>query len=209
MKSLVLVLAGLILGACVQSPDRAASSASGAGVGGHSAVCDDRDHDGFGEGCELGGDCDDTDKDVHTECPRCAYPQQGCACDPGIKPISCYLTPNATDEGTVMCHEGTRYCRSAKWSGCEAVVTYPRPVEVEQQAVISPDATVTHCTDCSVNCYVIRDNLDPVDAGVDGSIGSNSNITNITVPPTGGLTLKYTLPDAAMPDSGIVYDPSL
>lgn len=102
-----------------------------------------------------------------------------------------------------MCHEGTRYCRGGLWSGCESVVTYPRPQQhTNPQAVVKPDASTEKCNDCSINCFVIRDNLDPIDGGLDAT----SN--NVSTPTSGGLTLTYTLPEAGPMDSGPTFDPS-
>ncbi|MET0386531.1 MAG: hypothetical protein ABW321_11260 [Polyangiales bacterium] len=203
MKLLVVVL-GLslvALGACANGSGPAAAPGSEqADAGG----CDDRDGDGYGEGCEKGGDCDEQDRTKHSGCTSCAFPQQGCSCEEASKPVSCYLTPGTTDDGQIMCHEGTRYCRAGQWSACESVVSYPRPEQTEQQAVVDKTAPVQRCTDCSINCYVIRDNLNPLDAGLDAT--SNG----IAAPPNGGLTLIYTLVDAGIKDSGnnTVFDPS-
>jgi hypothetical protein len=188
MKPLtVLTVAVLVLGACVDSRGKPLPGVSPD----EPATCDDSDGDGFGEGCTQGGDCDDRDPDVHTGCTRCVAPAQGCACDEGSKPVSCYREPSTTDEGTVMCHEGTRYCRDRSWSACESIVSYPRPDELETQAIVDPRAATQHCNDCTVNCFVVRDNLDPTtDAGI------KATSQNIASPKGGGLTLKANVQDA-------------
>ena len=198
MKRLATALSCLLFVACAQSGESAGDfERSDAG----GTQCDDRDGDGFGEGCSPGGDCDDFDKSIHTGCTRCQYPQEGCGCAATDKPVSCYLTPSEADEGTIMCHEGTRYCRGGLWSACEAVVTYPRTEAVDQAAIISPTGTPSRCSDCEVNCFVVRDNLDPTDAGLGGS---STNVTSSG----GGLTLVRTLQDAGTPDTGPVIVPS-
>jgi len=197
MRLLASLLGGLVLGACVQSGEPPAAPGQTWSDGGS---CEDRDLDGFGEGCANGGDCNDLDKNVHVGCGRCAVPQQGCACDEGDKPVSCFLSPSSVD-GTVMCHEGTRYCRSGQWSACESLVTYARDEVFEQSALISP-GSVTRCSDCSVNCFMVRDNLDPVDAGLDAT---SSNVSS----GGDGLTLTYTTPDAGAWDAGLIqFDPN-
>ena len=200
MKPLTaLTVAVLVLGACVDTRGTPAAAPK-PGESGESG-CEDSDGDGFGEGCAAGGDCNDRDRSVHVGCTRCVTPSEGCECEEGAKPVSCYREPSMTDDGTVMCHEGTRYCRERQWSGCESIVSYPRPDELETQAVIDPLAPVHHCNDCTVNCFVVRDNLDPADAGL------RDNSQNIVSPAGGGLTLHAHVPDAAMGE-GPVFDPS-
>ena len=187
--------------ACAESGDPKLVSP---GPSNEAGTCQDDDADGYGENCSRGGDCDDNDPRVHVGCFRCITPQDGCACDESSKPVSCYLTPTAEQDGTLMCHEGTRYCRSGQWSSCEGIVTYPKPAAADPQAIVNPDAGAAHCNDCAVNCYVIRDNLDPVDAGLDASS------TNAQFADGGGLTLKYTIPDGgtAMESDAGTFDPS-
>ena len=198
MRLLAAVVLALSVAACVDSRDRGGAFIPPRDAG----ACEDRDKDGFGEGCTAGGDCNDLDPAVHTGCAQCATPQDGCACEDAAKPVSCFRAPTSSDDGTVMCHEGTRYCRAGKWSACESIVSYPRPDSLDTQAVVDPTGSPQRCNDCSVNCFVVRDNLDPVDAGLDATS------TNISSPSGGGLTLVYTLPDAGpKPDAG-TFDPS-
>ena len=90
----------------------------------HAAACLDRDSDGFGPNCARGPDCDDRDPKVHSGCLHCAEPNEGCACTPGTKPAACFVDKTRSEDGGVMCHEGTRYCREGKWSGCESVFSF-------------------------------------------------------------------------------------
>jgi hypothetical protein len=197
MKPLtVLTVAVLVLGACADTRDKPVPTLEPG-----ESTCEDGDGDGFGEGCARGGDCDDRDQDVHVGCTRCVTPAEGCDCEEGSKPVSCYREPSTTDDGTIMCHEGTRYCREQRWSGCESIVSYPKPEELETQAVIDPTGTVRTCNDCTVNCFVVRDNLDPVDAGL------SSNGQNVVSPNSGGLTLNAMVPDAGTKPP-VVFDPS-
>ena len=133
---------------------------------GPGAVCSDRDGDGYGQGCDGGHDCDDRDPQVHEGCLRCATPERGCACADGSAPVSCYLEKTIADDGTEMCHEGTRYCRDGTWSSCESVHSYPKPDRGELTAIIDSTGAPVTCSDCNIKCYVIRDNLDPVDGGL-------------------------------------------
>jgi hypothetical protein len=158
------------------------------------ATCVDRDKDGFGDGCHAGGDCDDHDRQVHAGCLRCATPNEGCACAAGAQPTACFLDRTFAADGAVMCHEGTRYCRDGKWSGCESVFTYPYP-ERSPTALIDKNAPISQCNDCNVACYRISDDLDPVDGGL---VDSG---TNVAWANGGGLTLDMT-PDSGVFDAG-------
>jgi hypothetical protein len=199
MKFHVLVSGLLLLAACVESRDHGAGTPVETKDAG---ACQDSDGDGYGEGCESGGDCNDSDEAVHSGCTQCVTPQQGCSCAEAAKPVSCYLSPTADDNGTMMCHEGTRYCREGRWSACESIVTYPRPESTQPQAIVAADAGPAHCNECNVNCFVVRDNLDPIDAGID------SSATNTQLNDGGGLTLTYILADSGIPMDASTFDPS-
>jgi hypothetical protein len=89
----------------------------------------DADGDGFGLYCSAGSDCDDSDPMVTDECVRCATENLGCPCDPGTAPLRCdphyaKKTTQNGQTGTVICSEGTRYCRDAAWSDCEILFQY-------------------------------------------------------------------------------------
>ncbi len=129
----------------------------------------DTDGDGYGEGCVPGPDCDDDDPLIHVDCGVCVRPQDGCECASGSAPVSCFLPPTPDESGQLLCQEGTRYCRGGAWSGCEAIHTYPMPEQASSTAIIDPDAPPVQCSDCNVKCFVIRDNLDPVDGGLEST----------------------------------------
>src|SRR5262245_12077586 len=108
---------------------------------GESEACPaDLDHDGYGEGCELGPDCDDDDRQIHQGCGVCARPQQGCECALGSPAVSCFLPATPGSDGELLCQEGTRYCRDGAWSGCESIHTYPMPDPSGQTSLIDPNA---------------------------------------------------------------------
>jgi len=163
--------------------------------------CVDRDGDGYGEGCSRGDDCDDQSAEETTECLRCAQPNAGCPCELGTQPNTCYLDKTEADDGTIMCNEGTRYCRNSRWSACEDVHTYPKPFQSEATALLEGDGGPVQCNDCSVNCFRVSDNLDPIDGGL-----TNDNSNHTAFVPGGGLTLGQIPQDAAVPEDP--YDPS-
>jgi hypothetical protein len=163
------------------------SPLAGRGSDGEAPRCVDRDGDGFGRDCGEGPDCDDHDPALSSgpTCPACVAPDDGCPCEVGAGAVSCFLEKTVAGDGTVMCHEGTRYCRGGAWSACEDVHSYPMPSEVGANAIIDRDAPPEHCNDCNVKCFVIRDNLDPVDGGLDGGQvewGSGGGLTLGAVP---------------------------
>jgi hypothetical protein len=171
-------------------------------VGPHDGdFCTDGDGDGFGEGCALGGDCNDTDPAIHQGCLSCVRPAEGCACDNSRKPISCYLEPSANEDGGFMCHEGTRYCREGAWSACESIFSYPKPVTAQPQALVNPDAGTEKCSDCRPNCFIVRDNLNPTDSGL-GDAGVQTQIGD-----GGGLSITTYVVDSGPMDAS-TYDAS-
>jgi hypothetical protein len=162
------------------------------GVSQNAADCVDRDGDGFGANCERGTDCDDHDNSIQRGCLRCAFPSEGCACAEGTAPESCYLDKTKDDDGTLMCHEGTRYCREGLWSSCESIHSFPLP-ERSTSAVIDPDGGSSGaCNDCNSNCHRVNDSNEPVDGGL-GDAGQGVDWV-----PGGGITLDE-LPDGGTP----------
>ena len=99
--------------------------------------CIDEDHDGYGQGCARGPDCNDTDPSLSSDCPSTPDPtlqpcdvnplQPGCACDLGVPPRSCYdADPLTRDRGN--CRAGTMTCNDGVWSNCEGAVLPEREV---------------------------------------------------------------------------------
>lgn len=91
--------------------------------------CIDEDGDGYGSNCTRGDDCDDADTAVTNQCVLCTkLVVKGCPCDPGTKPMACdpedIKTTRNGVRGTLVCSEGTRYCRDGFYSDCEALVEY-------------------------------------------------------------------------------------
>lgn len=88
--------------------------------------CIDNDRDGYGRRCSKGSDCDDNDPNKTDECRRCALPNENCPCKPGTEQQRCDPPPQKVDGGTLVCSEGTRYCREGYWSSCEVIIQYVR-----------------------------------------------------------------------------------
>lgn len=87
-------------------------------------VCVDEDGDGFGQYCDKGTDCDDSDPNVTDLCRRCATAREGCPCKPGSEPTKCDPPDIEVEGGTLVCSEGTRYCRDGFYSDCEIIGQY-------------------------------------------------------------------------------------
>ena len=156
----------VLLGAC--SGSGGGSPEGPHALGADAAIaCIDRDRDGHGDGCAEGADCDDHDPEMQSGCRRCALPNDGCACAAGTQPVSCYLDKSTDEDGNVMCHEGTRYCRDGLWSGCEGIHSYPLPgaerVNVAHRSATPGRSAATTATSPAIR---ITDTLDPVDGGL-------------------------------------------
>jgi hypothetical protein len=91
---------------------------------GSNDVCMDADGDGYGKNCSLGSDCDDTDPSVTVECRRCLITGPDCPCQPGTMNMRCNPPPEKVQGGTIVCTEGTRYCRDGVWGACETIAEY-------------------------------------------------------------------------------------
>lgn len=145
--------------------------------------CEGAEPGGFGPGdLPVGGDAG-----PGTSCPR---PAEGCPCG-GESPIRCYLDPEQNPDGSIMCREGTRYCRDGAWTACESIHEYT--LETTGAPLVTGP---TECNMCDPSCAVSRDRPDDSDlpgssAGLDYDVG------------VGGVTLDPALapPPPVLPDS--------
>ncbi len=133
----------------------------------------------------------------------CARPEEGCACDPGSAPMTCYADPTV-DGGQMVCHEGRRYCRGGTWTACETVRTFTLgPVHGTSALIDGP----TECNPCDPACSVSHDyptdmDLTPANSsGIEYDPGSGGVQLVPTMGGTGGGTLTDTdgdgVPDVA------------
>ena len=126
--------------------------------------CIDKDHDGYGEGCTRGPDCNDTDPSLVDDCPTDPNPvaqpcevsplQPGCACDLGVPPRECYdADPLTRNRGN--CRSGTMTCVDGIWSSCEGSVVPEREVcdELDNNCDGRVDEGLrSACGTCDLSC---------------------------------------------------------
>jgi hypothetical protein len=131
ISGLLLCVAWLVSLGCGDEDDSPSGTISvGMEDAGAPQPCIDEDGDGYGAHCTRGDDCDDSDTSITDECVRCTkVVATGCPCEPGTKPMECdpkdVKTTNAEGvRGTLVCSEGTRYCRDGFYSDCEALAQY-------------------------------------------------------------------------------------
>lgn len=122
---------------------------------------------------------------------ECAHPEEGCACDPARPPIDCYLDAIVGEDGSITCNAGTRYCRDAVWTGCEAIREFVLPAG-PAALITGPDA----CNPCDPRCFVSRDTPTPGDLTTDNSSGVSYD------PDRGGIEITPDAPSTGgLPDS--------
>lgn len=167
----------------------AGACAEGGAPGGGSwtGVCIDVDGDGYGFQCAGGSDCDDNDRTVHTSCGACGSPSEGCACEPGTAAVDCTLPYSVTASGSLLCRNGTRYCRDGKWTACEGLASFEvagaLASSAKWQGLLDTDASVA-CDPCMPDCYTVRDPLDII--GDDGGLPPDASVAYTS---NGGITL--------------------
>ncbi len=129
------LLAGL-LSACSDTVERYQDGGMDGG-----ANCVDNDGDGYGVYCPLGPDCDDEDPAIHSGCADCTAIEEGCLCEPGSEPQSCYPDYEILSGGQILCYEGTRFCRDGRWSACESIDSYLLSSRSYLGKIVPPTAT--------------------------------------------------------------------
>ena len=83
------------------------------------ADCIDDDGDNYGENCQLGADCDDSNPNFNVSCPDCKKSgTTGCSCVAGSKSVTCYSGDSAWI-GKGQCASGQHQCSNGFWSECK------------------------------------------------------------------------------------------
>jgi fibro-slime domain-containing protein len=115
--------------------------------------------------------------------------REGCPCDDGSDPITCYLPPIVGADGMHLCAQGARYCRESRWTACESLldvvmadggVADAGALSTSEDPIISAAST---CNPCHPDCFAAIDR--PVAVDLDG--GNSQNVSYS--PDAGGLGL--------------------
>lgn len=134
--------------------------ASLTGCGGDDPACADLDLDGWGAGCELGDDCDDTNPLRTDDCntvppPDCAATPiaSGCPCLVGAS-AGCYAG-SAETRDVGPCRAGRITCVNSHWGLCEGEVLPRGEIcdDVDQDCDgIVDDGVRSPCGGCTPGC---------------------------------------------------------
>ncbi|TPW09511.1 MAG: hypothetical protein FD127_4122, partial [Acidimicrobiaceae bacterium] len=83
--------------------------------------------------------------------PTCSRPDDGCACETGAEPATCYSDPMPGEGGSTLCGVGVRHCRNGVWGTCEITGTYE--LEPSLAALVTVPRSCGICDpDCAYAC---------------------------------------------------------
>jgi fibro-slime domain-containing protein len=112
----------------------------------------------------------------------CLRPEEGCPCDDGAAPVTCYLPAESRPEG-LLCRRGTLSCRDGTWSACESIQSYT----LRREAALITEPTT--CNPCRPDCFETLDRPTTEDLG-------DANSSNVEYDPDlGGIRITSTVPD--------------
>jgi fibro-slime domain-containing protein len=121
-----------------------------------------------------GGSAEPLDED----CPR---PEEGCACEDGAAPVTCYL-PTESGPGGYVCQRGTLSCRDGTWSACESIHRYV--LRYGTMLISEP----MQCDPCRPDCF------ETVDRPTDGDLDDDNSYRVEYDPDLGGIRIISSLP---------------
>ena len=181
--------------------------------------CDDPDLDGFGSGCELGPDCDDTNPVRNVDCDAVPPPDctsdpfaPGCPCLPGAF-ADCYSGPEET-QGVGVCLPGRARCVSRHWSICEGerapLTEFCDEADNDCDGLVDEEVQ-SPCGDCTPGCdgavwgnterpFVVEGDLVAEDDWLTLAWAPTSVRSNVWVANSGEATVSKI--DAAAPVEG-------
>ncbi|MEZ4226607.1 MAG: choice-of-anchor L domain-containing protein [Polyangiaceae bacterium] len=149
-----------------------------------SIACVDNDHDGFGNGCAAGADCDDSDPSSGNECYACIQPRPGCPCTSQGQRASCGQVQSTVGK-QVTCGYGETVCDGGVYGECiinNSVTLLPGGDPKQNTKVLGPP-TLCAANPCDPYCMTWPD--EPSGLGIsDGGVVVADG--GLTIPSTGG-----------------------
>jgi hypothetical protein len=110
--------------------------------------------DGPADYAPSGGELDE-DAGAPPECG--ARPTEGCPCEPGSEPVSCYPDPIEMPGGGLVCQAGSMYCVDGVWGECESVHTWELSADDAHPDFGALVDGPVMCNPCRPDCSVARD----------------------------------------------------
>lgn len=147
--------------------------------------CIDEDGDGYGAGCMLGPDCDDTDPELNFSCDCDTVPHEGCPCEEGAEEECFEADAGFLDVG--LCHAGKRSCEAGAWTGCigQTLPVPERCDDLDNDCDGRADEGL-QCDDCGPRCQG-----ETVGAGTDaGFTLDDDNSRGLEQDSSGALILR-------------------
>jgi streptogramin lyase len=159
--------------------------------------CVDNDKDMYGDGCYLGKDCDDNNKNFTVYCPPCETQNvQGCKCyQEGLAEVCYEGDPGSVGIG--MCQLGQRHCLQGFWTACLGQVVPVAEVCDELDNDCDGDADEGVLSPCG-NCDPLCDTLTigpgspiPFDVTDQNSDGVGTNLDGYIVLDSSQIDLSF------------------
>lgn len=147
--------------------------------------CVDKDGDGYGQGCMLGPDCNDSDPALNFSCDCAVVPHQGCACS-AIQAEDCFEA-DLKFKSVGLCVGGKRQCVGGKYSACLGqVLPQGELCDGFDQDCDGQTDEGLECNDCGPRCFTQK--VGP-DTPTEFELDPNSD-RGLQLDPAGNLTLK-------------------
>jgi hypothetical protein len=178
-------------------------------------TCTDHDGDGYGLGCALGNDCNDTNAAITNECYVCAHDQPGCPCTSDGAQTGCgKVTARIGDQTT--CGYGVSVCSSGKWGECVLDGQSTRSFTSSRGSLGLAPSTPCNGNVCDPYCKQYPDTPDETLTTHTGIVGTDGGVTlervdGSWVTSDGGMpnSIKTQLVEAGLypdaPPDAIVY----
>jgi hypothetical protein len=155
--------------------------------------CVDNDHDGYGQNCALGSDCDDNDPTVTRQCYACLHSGPGCPCTSEGASMTCGQVMSQSSSQTI-CNYGESTCHGGEWGSCvpsgKMVKSFSTAATSRRlEGLAGPSTCVENI--CDPYCLQFADTPDGTLTG-GGIVGTSSGLT--LSPSDGGLETEGPIP---------------